>query len=206
MSVQRLLFSLTLLLTALPVWAGLIDGVNGHNLSYLGGEPCAYCHSVHNSVGGMGRPAYMGASLPSITLIYNSLTLDHGITETSVANSDAPLCLTCHDSGFVGTMTDATIKSTLLAKIGVSPADPVLAQRDIGVDLRNDHPVGFVFNAALDPTGLKNPNFTRIHVTFGPGYNEMWCSTCHNPHDNTYPPLLSTSNAGSAMCLDCHTK
>lgn len=33
---------------------------------------------------------------------------------------------------------------------------------------------------------------------------QIICSTCHNQHDQTHPPHLRVSNAGDALCLDCH--
>ncbi|NIQ94381.1 MAG: cytochrome C, partial [Desulfuromonadales bacterium] len=45
------------------------------------------------------------------------------------------------------------------------------------------------------------------HVTFGPDQNEMWCSTCHDPHGGVPgTPLLQTTNSGSTLCLMCHLK
>jgi len=173
-----------------------------HNLSVPGGEPCAYCHRVHHSVGGLGRPAYMGP-LPYITQVYTSDTLDHTIDETSVNISDAPLCLTCHDSTTVDTMMLAgDEKTTIQQKLIDRP------EINITLDLRNDHPVGFVFDANLYPEDeIQAPTDSRVHVSFGPGLNEMWCSSCHNPHGGEPgTPLLAMSNDASALCLQCHIK
>jgi len=32
------------------------------------------------------------------------------------------------------------------------------------------------------------------------------CSSCHDPHDNTYGSFLVEDNSGSALCLRCHVK
>lgn len=198
------------------VWAGAVRAelVNSkHNLSSLlggGVGPCAYCHSVHNAVGGLGRPAYMGADLPNIAQVYNSVTLEHSITAGSypvaevgtVNSSDVPLCLTCHDGAFVDANLADPEKTNLRTKI---TDGSTLNIGENALDLRNDHPVGFIFNAGQDK-GIKAPSFSHVHVEFGPGKNEMWCSTCHNPHGTLYPALLQTSNEGSALCLDCHLK
>lgn len=37
-------------------------------------------------------------------------------------------------------------------------------------------------------------------------YPSVECATCHDPHSATNPTFLRTSNAGSAVCLACHTK
>lgn len=172
-----------------------------HNLALPGGEPCAYCHRVHHSIGGLGRPAYMGA-LPDITQVYTSATLDHTITQASVNSSDAPLCLTCHDSTTVDAMAAGDEKTAIQAKLTARP------EINITLDLRNDHPVGFVFDPNLYPEDeIQAPADPRVHVTFGPGLNEMWCSSCHDPHGGEPgTPLLAMSNEGSALCLQCHIK
>lgn len=175
-----------------------------HDLSILGGSPCAYCHSVHNAVGGLGRPAYMGP-LPVITKVYNSATLDHTLDLATVNNSDAPICLSCHDGAFVATLTDVDVRTDLTAALAANPLLDIGGPDPAGGDLSNDHPSGFVYDATLDPQ-LKDPTNPKINVTFGPNRNEMWCSTCHNVHDNTYPPFLATSNSNSTLCLDCHIK
>ena len=183
----------TLLFSISSAHAGLIG--SKHDFSQLGGYACAYCHSVHNAIGGLGRPAYMGP-LPQITKVYSSATIANKPTLDSVNKSDAPLCLTCHD----GTNVTTLGKPTLAAKIVGTNAD---LNAD-GKGLSNDHPVGFVFNAALNPT-LKTPG-GDVHVQFGPQRNEMWCASCHNPHNNSFPPFLAMSNEGSALCLECHIK
>lgn len=177
--------------------AGADDLVNSkHNLSYLGQEPCAYCHSVHNAVGGIGRPAYMG-ELPDITAVYNSYTMDHSVTVASANFSDAPLCLTCHDGASIGTFTDDAIRTELESKI-------LGTNLDLTTDLSDDHPVGFVYDSTLDPE-LKDPA-PPVYVEFGPGRDQMWCSSCHNVHDGTHTPFLVMSNEGSALCFSCHVK
>lgn len=196
----RCLIGLTVFVLANGVaWANL--STSKHNLSASGGEPCAYCHRVHNAVGGLGRPAYMGATLPDILRVYNSATLDHNLTTAAANLSDAPLCLTCHDGAFADTMADPERTAIRTLITNTSPLN-------IGgnaLDLSNDHPVGFVYDVSLDPE-LKVPTSSSVSVQFGPNLNEMWCSTCHDPHDDTYPALLATSNVGSALCLECHIK
>lgn len=174
-----------------------------HDFSYIGGEPCAYCHSVHHAAGGVGRPAYMGP-LPDITAVYNSSTLDHQLTTVAANQSDAPLCLTCHDGAFVSdNMSDTNPgKAEILAKLA---ANRLLNVGDDNLDLSNDHPVGFVYNLTLDDD-IKLPTNPRVNVTFGLDRNEMWCSTCHNVHNDQYRPFLAMSNSSSALCFECHIK
>ncbi|MDA8084240.1 MAG: cytochrome c3 family protein [Nitrospiraceae bacterium] len=81
-----------------------------------------------------------------------------------------------------------------------------------GADLRNDHPIGFVYNPAVDLQGglnvISNPVVQARMTLTG---NRVECSSCHDPHltNNAFPTgnnFLVMSNAGSALCLVCHNK
>lgn len=175
-----------------------------HDFSILGGNPCSYCHSIHNVAGGLGRPSYMGA-MPSIMKVYSSLTMNHKPTKDILDNSDAPLCLTCHDEATIGARAtgppaDATA-AYLYSKIAGS-------SKNISLDLSNDHPVGFVFEGAAKDLDIKFPSpESHLNVTFGINNNEMWCSTCHNPHGGVEgTKFLNRSNGTSGLCFECHVK
>jgi hypothetical protein len=126
-------------------------------------------------------------------------------------------CLACHsaDAGPVGAnATDFTAFA-------------------IGTDLRNDHPVGIRFppNAGVG-TDFKDPPRKESRLAYfdtngnaradsgeirlynsGEGY-EVECASCHDPHGVPSagagsvfnPTFLRVSNAGSGVCLSCHTK
>jgi hypothetical protein len=93
-----------------------------------------------------------------------------------------------------------------------------------GDDLRNDHPIGFDYDADVAPDGGLNPSSgfpdalkKRMVIT----KNRMECSTCHDPHltnvpydDTSFSPtrtavgnrFLVVSMVGSELCLKCHNK
>ncbi len=94
--------------------------------------------------------------------------------------------------------------------------------------LSNDHPVSFVYNQGADQQGNGFPARVVLgnqgHIagpsgTFYPLYgattDRFECPTCHSVHDTAVYPnkglaggqvyFLRSSNAGSALCLDCHT-
>lgn len=155
-------------------------------------EPCRACHGgAHHWLpgsNGMGRLGH------DATNIYTSPTMDHkspkyNLTTVNTIPSDVPLCLSCHDGAY--------------AQANGLPNFPVGGAADLTTDLSDDHPVGFHFNENLDQ-GIKYP--TKAKVNFGDAGDMMWCSSCHNVHDNTYSPFLITDNSGSALCLDCHIK
>ncbi len=166
------------------------DGTSAHDFAGLVEDPCGACHSVHNATGG-SMFSHGGAP---ITSVYNSPTMDHVILLDTINHSDAPMCLSCHDGAY--------------ARININDIVADLIQNtntDLGDDMGNDHPVGFIFDADLDDE-IKPPDDIHVRVEFGPGWNEMWCSTCHNVHNNQYPPFLNMPNGGSALCLECHIK
>lgn len=200
MKAKILLCVMTFLYLASIVEASIIG--SPHDIAAALNTPeiatCSYCHSVHNSAGGAGRAAYLG-TLPNITNVYNSSTIKQTITTDTANASDAPLCLSCHDYDTIIT------KNTSVANlIGSNSA------RDIKLDLGNDHPVGFIF----DPNKYTNNDFKTFnpavnptHMNFGPGFNEMWCSSCHNVHGGIPgTKLLRINIAGSEMCLYCHNR
>ena len=157
---------------------------------------CSICHSVHNSAGGGG--AIFVENPVDATDFYKSSTLDADVTLAGVNASDAPFCLTCHDGASI-------------AKGQHAPLAPyITGNLDIGTDLSNDHPIGFVYDFASSADSeikvsgsLSNPDM----VHFGPNRDQMWCSSCHDAHGGVpNTPMLVMSNDGSALCLECHIK
>jgi predicted CXXCH cytochrome family protein len=82
----------------------------------------------------------------------------------------------------------------------------------IGLDLRDDHPVAIKHDQGKDPElvtppvggGVRLYNATAAVQNVNGSYVE--CTSCHNPHDNTYGKFLVEPNQYSALCLRCHTK
>lgn len=169
-----------------------------HDFSGLGVTPCGYCHTVHSGLGGTGMLNPGFGTFPSITKVYSSATRVYKADIVSLNSSDAPLCLACHDQNTIAANPNLSVAKDRL------DARTDFPRAYINTDLSNDHPVGFVFNPALSPTKIKSP--IKAHVTFGPSRNQMWCSSCHNVHNNQYGSFLVASNNGSALCMDCHIK
>lgn len=122
-------------------------------------------------------------------------------------------CLACHSpaAGFVGAgASDFTVAA-------------------IGTDLKNDHMVGVTYPALVVATdNFKRPGGTKGNATFfdvdgdtkmDKGEVRVYdgkveCASCHDPHGvpsggptSTFQPtFLRASNAGSALCLTCHSK
>jgi len=125
-------------------------------------------------------------------------------------------CLACHSAG-AGVVGAGATDFTVFA---------------ISTDLRNDHPVGVRYPAAGPGVDFKTPSATRPSVKFfdldgdarpdpaevrvyaSGGDYTVECGSCHDPHGvpSAGPgsafnkTFLRVTNAGSALCLTCHSK
>lgn len=110
---------------------------------------------------------------------------------------------------------------------GYNPGAKVGASReagDVDWDLSDDHPISFKYGSvhAQKPAEFKDVALAENAGIrfFGGADKRVECSSCHDPHvmydsyygggnpnaEEAYRPFLITSNAGSALCLSCHTK
>ncbi|PLX94165.1 MAG: cytochrome C [Desulfuromonas sp.] len=202
---RTLVAAVAVSLLASPAFA--LIGHTKHDLSSGSGntivgtsdEICVYCHTPHGAASVADAPLW-NRTTPAVTSIYTSNSIDATITLTEVQASDAPLCLSCHD----GASMTAALNNTPNAGGGNPAANIGAVETNLGTDLSNDHPVGFVFTTALVDSEIQTPS--TAPVDFGSGSNEMWCSSCHDVHDDSNPPFLVMSNTGSDLCLDCHKK
>jgi len=183
---------------------------------------CLSCHdgttAVDSIINMPGSGRYLAAQETAENIAFlNSWNNTRGPDATVHAKLSATECLSCHSpaGGFPGAgATDFTAFA-------------------IGTDLRNDHPVGIRYPVAAgagtdfkDPPRKEarlayfdtngntraDPNEIRLYNS-GEGY-EVECASCHDPHGvpSAGPgsvfnaTFLRISNAGSAVCLSCHTK
>jgi predicted CXXCH cytochrome family protein len=156
-----------------------------------GGEICAPCHTPHNAVATVTlAPLWSHAlSTNSYTMYPDSGGTIQGTVDTSPTGI-SKLCLSCHD----GTVSlDDHIG-------GAGTSAKMTGPAKVGTDLSLNHPISITYNTT--DTGLVNPAPT--------GYlsdSKVQCSSCHDVHNTLdIPKLLRKSNAGSALCLDCHNK
>ena len=174
-----------------------------HNLTATGpgtikapavGELCVFCHTPHSA---STTRALWNRDLPPITYnLYTSSTLEATLNQPT---GSSRLCLSCHDG------------TTALGNLRVSPATgPVTlgaltGRAALGTDLSDDHPVSFVYDAALalkqgqiaDPSALtKN---TPLDTN-----QQMQCTSCHDPHDDRYRKFLRTDDRAGGLCTACH--
>ena len=190
----------TLLLAAATVSAQQSVAYSKHNLSATGpGEIraltenriCIFCHTPHNA--NPYTPLWNREFSTANYILYNSSTLS---VHTWQPTGPTRLCLSCHD----GTIA---LGEVLSEENTIMMTQEITAYRRsyIDTDISDDHPVCFNYYDALPndelaqtvPPGLKTYNRDNIH-----------CTTCHDPHDNTFGNFLVMNNNYSALCVTCH--
>ncbi len=163
------------------------------------GEICVVCHAPHNSTG--GELLWNHEASTATYTIYTSSSLDATLGQP---DGSSKLCLSCHD----GTVAVDNFGGA------TGGTDFVTGSHLIGTDLMNDHPVSFLFDAALasldgglyDPTTQSSGLGGTIASDMLDNNGKLQCASCHNPHDDTVNDFLVKSNGMSALCLTCHKK
>ncbi|MDH5539743.1 MAG: cytochrome c3 family protein [Rhizobacter sp.] len=182
---------------------------------------CLSCHDGTTAVDaivnmpGSGRYniARIGSDAPALLNEWPNAAVTH----VSLQAPDQG-CLVCHNPAGAGAAFPTAYDFSAFA---------------IGTDLRNDHPVGIRFPPAAGPgTDFNDPPRKEVRLAYfdnnangradgneirlynsGEGY-EVECASCHDPHgvpsagagSSFNATFLRVGNAGSAVCLTCHSK
>ncbi len=228
-----------------------------HNLSVTGPGPlkattesqiCVFCHTPHGAESIPSAPLWnrklSGATYSGQT--YTSSSIEANAAELAAGpGGSSKLCLSCHD----GTMAIGNVNvlngqaNATIALLGTGPGGTMAAgagtttgfTRNLGVDLRNDHPISFTYDATLAAADgeLRVPDGTTVgtRVAGQPKpkmpleAGQMQCATCHDPHLRETDPLKGSakflrvnrfqevapsggafSEAADIVCLACHDK
>jgi predicted CXXCH cytochrome family protein len=209
MKIKKLLTVLPALFFLVNVGLGQTIVQSAHDFSQqtwnTTGEICVCCHTPHNAdIAVPDAPLWNHQSTVATFQLYTSPTFNGTATITQ-PNGSSKLCLSCHD----GTVALEDFGTTTNGTHFISGIN------NIGNDLRNDHPISFVYDAALASAdaGLWNP--TTHPSGIGTGTisqtmlfnNKLECASCHDVHNSTgIAHLLRKTNASSALCLTCHNK
>ena len=177
-----------------------------HNLSASGPgtvktlgetEICLFCHTPHNK---KPMSPLWNRSDPGLTyILYTSSTLQ---ALPGQPDGSSILCLSCHD----GTVALGSVLSRPTA-ISMSTGTFMPAGvNNLTKNLRNDHPVSFLYNSSLVSADgqLKDPSAITPPVTLSSG--KMQCTSCHDPHKNIYSDFLVASSQNSNLCNSCHQR
>jgi len=194
-----------LFMTSQTAWAAVAN--TKHNLSTSGpgsirasseDQICIFCHTPHSA--SASAPLWNRRDPGSTYIPYSS--------STAIANPGQPtgasiLCLSCHD----GTIALGEILSQptdIVMAGGVTTLPP--GDTQLGTDLSDDHPISFDYTTSItsggeyvDPTSLTGT--VRLDAS-----GQMQCTSCHEPHDNTWGKFLVKSARASGLCTTCHLK
>ena len=186
-------------------WAAVATTLHDLSADDTEGRTCIFCHTPHNAT-----PAI---PLWNHTLSTNTFTAYDSPTMEAVDNGNwgggdgniSGLCMSCHDGSVaLGSIINAPRVGTVTLGLPMGAIDA-----NLGTDLSNDHPVAFTYDGTLetadgelvDPTTL-----TGAVKLFGAGADQLECSSCHDPHNDTNLPFLVLANTNSALCNTCHLK
>ncbi|KXS44341.1 MAG: cytochrome C family protein [Candidatus Frackibacter sp. T328-2] len=182
-----------------------------HNLSTSGpgdikssteNKVCVFCHTPHNS--NPAKPLWNHTLSGQTYNSYNSSTLDtNSSSMTSLSGTTTKLCLSCHDGtialGDLANM-NISVSDSSGSKLDADESLANTASTNLGTDLSDDHPVLF------KPEGDFEVNTKADGVKLYDDVGYLQCTSCHNPHNNTYDNFLVRDNTDSALCTTCHEK
>ncbi len=180
---------------------GSVHDFSGKNWNPTG-EICVVCHTPHNAdVTVTDAPLWNHQVTGATFTVYSSATLDATVGQPDASSK---LCLSCHDGTVALDNFGGKTNGTNFIGGGAL----------IGTDLSNDHPISFIFDAALatadgglnDPTttpsGLGGTIQTDLLIA-----DKVQCASCHDVHNGAgVAKLLRKDNTNSALCLTCHAK
>ena len=160
------------------------------------GQACDFCHTPHAS--NPIAPLWNREDPGTYYQTYDSTTLKAVVGQPTGASR---LCLSCHD----GTIA---IGQTYNDRNAVGGRTVFIAQQDrgyIGTDLSDDHPISFVYDAALATRNpeLRDPATLTRRLPLEHGLY-LQCTTCHDAHDDRFGDFLRLDNRESALCVSCH--
>jgi predicted CXXCH cytochrome family protein len=217
-----------IILIALTLVAGVASaGVVGskHDLSTTGGTAasdatrvCVFCHTPHQATAAAGQYPLWNHTLSGAGpyASYSSATIDvDDLTDIPVAvagsASTSNLCLSCHDGtvSVISLYNEPNEGALTLSPIAgiIDGTGKIISNANIGTSLSNDHPVNFTYDADLIAA---DPDFNPVATVDAAGLldpsDKVQCSSCHDPHDDTYAGFMIMDNTNSALCTTCHRK
>ncbi|MHB2150528.1 cytochrome c3 family protein [Calditrichota bacterium LG25] len=203
---KGLILSLSLLLSIAGVAYGQKFLNSPHDFTNsewnISDNSCSVCHTEdgegHKSV----KQPLWEHNYKEITYnVYQSNTLNAKVGQPTGISK---LCLSCHD----GTIALNNFGG------GLQISKYIPAEAQIGTDLRNNHPVSFVYDSKLaeEDGGLYDPASSEsgLGATIQQDLlidNQLQCTSCHDTHNLMgNEKMLVIMNAKSRLCLTCHIK
>jgi predicted CXXCH cytochrome family protein len=161
-------------------------------------QVCLPCHTPHNArrdEDGESRVLWNHALTEQTFEVYTTQAGHRGEQPKGVSK----LCLSCHDGA---TAIDSFGNNDTFNNVRIAAGRP----SNLGTDLRDDHPIGVQYPPP-DLTGYNDKStFKGVKVVTVNGVDQVECTSCHDPHDNSLGKFLRQTLDGSAICLECHDK
>lgn len=179
-----------------------------HNLSVSGPgtikatteqQVCIFCHTPHSARA--SSPLWNRRNPGSTYTPYTSSTAKAAPGQPT---GSSILCLSCHDGTIaLGEVLSRTAVIPMQGGVTTMPSGP----GRLGTDLRDDHPISFVYSSTLATQNgeLVNPGSLPARVKLD-ATGQLQCSTCHDAHDDTNGKFLVMANTRGALCTACHVK
>lgn len=183
--------------------------------NYLG-QICKVCHTPHDAITPSSVPLWNHSSTSATYTVYCSPTFNAGTgpsREAPTPSASSKACLSCHDG---------TVALDAFGGNGGTGTRFSTGTENLGTNLSNDHPISFIYDAALAAAdgNLSDPTIKTVNALNGKTIDEgllvdhkIECSSCHDVHRargdsklETTGTLLLVNNTGSALCLTCHNK
>jgi len=157
---------------------------------------CRYCHTPHSS--NPIAPLWNRDDPGTYYQTYESSTL---VADVGQPSGSSRLCLSCHDGTIALTQTFNPRNAPGGGTVYITSSD----QGFIGTDLSDDHPISFVYDSgvAIAKGGLRDPSSLPPELPLDHN-NHVQCTTCHEPHDDSFGDFLRMDNSESRLCLSCH--
>jgi predicted CXXCH cytochrome family protein len=176
-----------------------------HNLTTTGpgavkvggvADVCVFCHTPHAS--NPIAPLWNREDPGTWYQTYESSTM---VAVVGQPTGSSRLCLSCHDGTIALTQTWNPNNASGGQTVYISAGD----RGYIGTDLSDDHPISFVYDTSLATRRgeLVDPSSLPVALPLDRN-NQLQCTTCHDPHDDSFGQFLRMNNSQSAMCIACH--
>jgi predicted CXXCH cytochrome family protein len=171
---------------------------------------CVFCHTPHVPKE-FAAPQLWNHQMSSAEYTLYSSDYLTSLTYPSgnQPNPRSKLCLSCHDGtvalGAVYNLGGSGRTISFQNNVTTMPPD---VPGNIGTSLRNDHPVGYIYDNTKDPELISRswPWKTQVKLDPDDATGTLECITCHEPHDDTYGKFLRVENTNAALCTFCHMK
>lgn len=171
------------------------------------GAVCSFCHTPHAPTASV---QLWNHQLSKVTYeLYSSDYLTKlGYQTPNQPNQRSKFCLSCHDGTVaIGAVYNIRGGTSIQMANGVTTI-PTSSTSNLGTSLRDDHPVGYIYDNAHDPELVNRawPWNTSVKLDPDASNGTVECQTCHDPHDNSNTKFLRMPNTNAALCTFCHNK